>query len=119
MHPSSAVPAPHVSQRQGRGDRQIRVGGLLASADARRCRPGRNCLRREPDGQAAAGAQAGIVLGPVGHPVPLLGDVMAPSGIRFERREECPYMVKGSRPGLILPKAAQAGDQCNKVKHYC
>ena len=34
-------------------------------------------LRREPHGQAAAGAQASIVLGPVGHPVPLLGDQTA------------------------------------------
>jgi len=41
--------------------------------------------------------------------------VMAPSGIRFERQEECPCMVEGSRPGLILPEAAQAGDRCNKV----
>src|SRR3954451_17173815 len=28
-----------------------------------------------------------------GHPLLLLGDVMAPSGIRFERQEACPCMV--------------------------
>src|SRR3954454_24287690 len=32
-----------------------------------------------PHGQAATGTQGSIVLGPVGHPVLLLGDVMAPS----------------------------------------
>src|SRR5215216_6049049 len=50
-----------------------------------------------------------------GDPVPLLGDVMAPSGIRFERQEECPCMMEGTRPGLTLPEAAQAGDRCNKA----
>ena len=39
----------------------------------------------------------------------LLGDVMAPSGIRFERQEECPCMVEGPRPGFILPDAAPSG----------
>jgi hypothetical protein len=41
--------------------------------------------------------------------------VMAPSGIRFERQEGCPCMVKGTRPGVTLPDAAQAGDRCNKA----
>ena len=56
-----------------------------------------------PASKAAAGAQPGVVLSPVGHPVPLLGDVMAPSGIRFERQEGSPRMVKEPRPGPILP----------------
>src|SRR4051812_43259850 len=77
--------------------------------------PPGDCLRRELHGQAAAGAQTGIVLGPVGHPVPLLGDVMAPSGIRFEWQEGCPCMVEGTRPDLTLPEAAPAGDHCNKA----
>ena len=33
-----------------------------------------------------------------------LGDVMASSGIRFERQEACLCMVEGPRPGLILPE---------------
>src|SRR3954452_21252499 len=37
------------------------------------------------------------------------------SGIRFERQEGCPCMVEGTRPGLTLPEAAQAGDRCNKA----
>src|SRR5215213_1562505 len=95
--------AEHRPQGQCRGDRQIGVGGLPAPGGARRCRPGRDCFRREPDGQAAASTQGGVILGPVGHPVLLLGDVMAPSGIRFERQEGCPCMVKEPRPGPILP----------------
>src|SRR3954447_5920913 len=77
--------AEHASQRQRRGDRQIGGGGLPAPGGARRCHPGRDRLRREPYGQAAAGTQTGIVLGPVGHPVPLLGDVMATGCLGFER----------------------------------
>jgi hypothetical protein len=65
--------------------------------------------------RAAAGAQARVVLGPVGHPVVLLRNVMAASGIRLERQERCPCMVEGARPGLALSEATQAGDQCNKV----
>jgi hypothetical protein len=41
--------------------------------------------------------------------------VMAPSGIRFERQEGCSCRVEGTRPGFILPDAAQAGDRCNKA----
>jgi hypothetical protein len=55
----------------------------------------RPSTRREPDREAAAGAQAGVVLGPVGHPVVLLRDMMAASGIRFERQERCLCMVGG------------------------
>jgi len=35
--------------------------------------------------------------------VPLLGDVMAPSGIRFERQEGCPCMVEGLAPASSYP----------------
>jgi hypothetical protein len=40
---------------------------------------------------------------------------MAPSGIRFERQEGCSCRVEGTRPGVTLPDAAQAGDRCNKA----
>jgi hypothetical protein len=42
-------------------------------------------LRREPYGEAATGSQAGIVFGPVGDPVPLLGNVTPAVGIGLER----------------------------------
>jgi hypothetical protein len=35
----------------------------------------------------------------------LLGGVMAPSGIRFERQEGCPCMVEGLAPASPYPKA--------------
>jgi hypothetical protein len=95
--------AEHRPQGQRRRDRQRGVARLPATAGAGLGAPRLNRLRREPHGQAAAGTQAGVVLGPVGHPVLLLGDVMAPSGIRFERQEGCPCMVEGPRPGPILP----------------
>src|SRR3954454_4712415 len=44
------------------------------------------------------------VLGPVGHPVPLPGDVMAPSGIRFERQETYPCWWRGLAPVSSYPK---------------
>ena len=88
--------AEHGSQGQRRRDRQIGVGGLPAPAGARRCHPGRDCLRREPDRQAAAGAQAGVILGPVGHPVPLLGNVAATGRLGFERHGRGPSIREGA-----------------------
>jgi site-specific DNA recombinase len=46
---------------------------------------GRDCLFGEPDRQAPTLPQAGVIRAPVGHPVPLLGDVMPASGIGLER----------------------------------
>jgi hypothetical protein len=40
--------------------------------------------------QAAPGPQAGVVLGPVGDPVPLLGDVPTAIGIALERHGGAP-----------------------------
>ena len=45
--------------------------------------------------EAAAGAQARVVRGPVGHPVLLLGDVVAAVRIRFERQEAAPAWWRG------------------------
>jgi hypothetical protein len=47
-----------------------------------RARP--QSLVREPDGQASPLAQAGIVLGPVRHSMPLLADGVTASGIGLE-----------------------------------
>src|SRR3954454_9187617 len=82
-----------------------RMFGIFSfiESQARRRRPGGYRLRREPHGQAAASAQTGIVLGPAGHPVALLGDVMTPSGIRFERQEACPCIVEGLAPAPSYP----------------
>src|SRR4051794_8672739 len=88
--------AEHRPQGQRRRDRQIRVGGLPAPGGARRGHPGRDRLRREPDRQAAAGAQTGVVLGPVGHPVPLLRNVAATGCLGFEWHGRGPSVRKGA-----------------------
>src|SRR3954468_16438951 len=63
----------------------------------------RNCLRREPHGQAAAGAQTGLVLGPIGHPVPLLRNVAATGWLGFERHGRGPSVREGA---LVLHRPA-------------
>src|SRR3712207_3608998 len=47
--------------------------------------PGGNRRVREPDREAAALAQGGIILSPVGDPMSLLGNVAAVGGIDLER----------------------------------
>ena len=63
----------HGLERQGRRDRQIRVVRLTARRGARLRVPGRDRRLREPDRQAPALAQGGIILGPVRDPALLLG----------------------------------------------
>lgn len=80
--------AEHSPQGQGGGHRQRGVGGLPAPASAWFSLPGLDRLRCEPDREAAACAQARIVVGPIGDPVLLPGNVVAPSGVDFERQDE-------------------------------
>ena len=77
--------AEHASQRQGRRDRQIGVAGLPAPGGARLSSPGLDGLWREPDRQATTGAQTGVVLGLVGHPMSLLRNVAVTGCLGFER----------------------------------
>src|SRR3954452_24751554 len=58
--------------------------------------PGRDRLLREPDRQAPALTQAGVLRAPVRHPVPLLGEVMPASGVGLERHKEFPGIVDGT-----------------------
>jgi hypothetical protein len=49
-------------------------------------------------------------------PVLLLGDMMAAIRLRFERQEGWPCIEEGmTSPGLLLPKATQLDDQCDKA----
>jgi hypothetical protein len=57
--------------------------------------PGRDRLLREPDRQAPALTQAGVLRAPVRHPVALLGDVVTASGMGLERHKEFPGIVGG------------------------
>jgi hypothetical protein len=88
MRPSvwrSASQAEHRPQRQRHGDRQGRVVRLPAPGGARRRFPGRDRLFGEPDGQAPALPQGGIIRRPVRHPVPLPWDPVTAILVRFER----------------------------------
>ncbi len=109
--------AEHGPQRQGCSDRQGRIRGLPAPASAWLGLPGLGRLRRESHGKTAAGAKAGVVRGPVGHPAPLLRNVMAPSGVQLERHEGWSCRAKEPCPVLTRPEASQAGDRCNKAAY--
>src|SRR4051794_37070845 len=88
--------AEHGSQCQRRGNRQIGVGGLPAGGGAWRGAPGRDRRLREPDCETATLAQGGVILGPVGHPLPLLGNVAATGCLGFERHDRDPSVRKGA-----------------------
>ena len=80
----------HCPQRQRRLDRQSRIVGLTTAGCAGLGQSGGDGFRREPHGQTASLTQAGIVLGPVRHPVPLLGNVMTACGIGLKWHGRCP-----------------------------
>ena len=79
--------------------------------------PGFHRLQRESHGEAAASPEVSIVLGPVGHLVFLLRNVMTPSGVQLERQEGCSFRMKGSHPSLLLPEHIWSDDCCNKAPH--
>ena len=79
--------------------------GLTAWCSAGLGPPGGNCLLCEPDGEASALAQGRVILRPIRHPVPLLGDVVPESGIGFEwhgryptERAQAPYVTQCQLP---------------------
>jgi len=57
---------------------------LVASCRARLGPPSRNGFLGEPDRETASLTQTGVVLRPIRHPVPLLGNAVPASGIGFE-----------------------------------
>ena len=72
--------------------------GAARPGGARLRPPGRDRLLREPDRQAATLAQGGVVVRPVGDPVPLLGDVVTASSVGLERHGRRPGIVGGVAP---------------------
>ena len=79
------------AQGAGCGDRQGRIPGLAALCGARCRAPTLDRLGREPDGEAAALTQAGVVVAPVRDLALLLGDMMAAVVVQLEGQ--------GGRPG--------------------
>ncbi len=75
-----------------------RVPGLAASGRARLGCPGRNCLLGEPDRQAAALTQAGIISWPVRDLVLLAWDVAAAGLVQLERQGANPKSEEGRPP---------------------
>ena len=91
------------------------VSRLTAPAGARPGAPGLDRLGREPHGEAAAGAQAGVVLGPVGHPVALPRDVAPAIGVGLERQGGSTLDIRGLALLANLPAGTKPGDPCNNV----
>src|SRR3954468_1373873 len=84
--------AEHSFEGQGRRDRQIRVVRLPARRGARLCVPGRNCLLREPDRQAPALPQAGVISWPVRDLALLPWDVVTARLVQLEGQGEHPRL---------------------------
>ena len=78
--------AEHGMQRQRRRDCQARVAGLPPSRGPGLGFPGRGRFLGEPNRQAAALTQGGVVGGRVGRPTLLLWDVVAMVGVGLERQ---------------------------------
>ena len=74
-------------QCQRRRDCQALVAELVASHCPWFGLPGRDRLLRKPNRQAAALAQAGIILAPVRDLVPLSGDVVTVVGMQLETHD--------------------------------
>src|SRR3954454_8705991 len=76
--------AEHGAQGQRRQDRQRRIPGLPAPGGARLRRPRFDRLSGEPDRQAPALAEAGVVLAPVRYLVLLPRDMVAAVLVQLE-----------------------------------
>src|SRR3954454_194534 len=63
-------------------------------------------LIREPDRQALALTQAGVIRALVGHPVPLLGDVVTTSGTGLERHSGSRDQGRGRFPTAFRHRVA-------------
>jgi hypothetical protein len=89
-------------QRQRGQDRQRRVVRLATRRGRRRRAPSRDRRLGEPDREAAALTQGGVIRTPVRHPVLLLGDVMTASDMSLERHGGRLGIVEGA---ALLPRS--------------
>jgi hypothetical protein len=76
--------------------------------------PGRDRGLGEPDRQAAATAQAGVVRSPVRDPMALLRNMVTAVSEALERQRGI-LDGRRHRQALSLPQPPAAGDPCNKV----
>ena len=108
--------AEHGPQGQRRQDRQWGVPGLPARGGARRCAPAFDGCVGEPHRQAAALAQAGVVLAPVLNLMGLLGDVVVAILVNLEWQDEHTGIRR--RPGLLRRLGLQRHwpGPCNNVR---
>ncbi len=93
--------AEHCAQRERRQDGERRIPGLPTPGRARLGRPRRDRLVGEPDRQAAALAQAGVVGRPVRHLVLLARDVVTAVLVPLERQDGHPGL------GRAIPYVTQ------------
>src|SRR6478672_10097196 len=97
--------AEHGPQRQGGRYRQTRVTRLPATGGPRLGAPGRDRGLGEPDRQAAATAQAGVVRSPVRDPMALLRNIVTAVSEALERQRGI-LDGRRHRQALSLPQAA-------------
>jgi hypothetical protein len=81
--------------------------------------PGVDGFIGEPNGEASALAQSGIILPPVRHPMPLFRDVVAAIGVGFERHDWDPGVLQMEAGDLPMwgrtaePSPANTARRCN------
>ena len=90
------------ADRQGRLDREVRIGALATGLAAGGSTPGFERVIREPDGQVATMLEAGLIFRPIPYPIPRLG-VLVLAALRILHRGR----LRGS--GLRVSWKPQSG----------
>src|SRR3954468_2398923 len=94
----------HSAERQSRQDGELGIPGLATPGGARLSPPGCDCLVGEPDRQAPALAQAGVIGRPVRDLAPLSRNVVAGGLVQLEGQGGHPRSEEGRRPTPPRPQ---------------
>src|SRR3954470_23143000 len=94
----------HSAERQSREDGELGIPGLATPGGARLSPPGCDCIVGEPDRQAPALAQAGVIRRPVRHLAPLSRNVVAAGLVQLEGQGGHPRSEEGRRPTPPRPQ---------------
>jgi len=108
----------HGPERQRRQDRQRGILALPAWGGTRLSRPSRDRLVGEPHGQAAALAQAGVILTPVRDLVLLFGDMVAAVLVQLKRQDGCPRSDQRASYAGPVPGATGGSMQQGRVSAH-